>query len=115
MPNINSTIKEISLIYGGSYVQLKKLNSVLKNVNLVPKSFNLMPQKSFNLVPKKSKLVGKRIKISAENIQKTTYLVDWTLSKQVCDVIAMFIVSTKIPERERSISPSSFYGQVPDY
>ena len=29
--------------------------------------------------------------------------------------IAMFIVSAKIPEREGSISPSSLYGQLPDY
>ena len=27
----------------------------------------------------------------------------------------MLIASTKIPEREGSISPSSFYGQLPDY
>ena len=27
----------------------------------------------------------------------------------------MFIVSAKIPVREGSISPSSFYGQLPDY
>ena len=29
--------------------------------------------------------------------------------------IFVFIVLTKIPEREGSISPSSFYGQLPDY
>ena len=27
----------------------------------------------------------------------------------------LFIASAKIPEREGSISPSSFYGQLPDY
>ena len=27
----------------------------------------------------------------------------------------MLIASAKIPEREGSISPSSFYGQLPDY
>ena len=27
----------------------------------------------------------------------------------------MFIASAKIPEREGSISPSSFYGQLPHY
>ena len=27
----------------------------------------------------------------------------------------LFIASIKVPERERSISPSSFYGQLPDY
>ena len=27
----------------------------------------------------------------------------------------MLIASTKIPEHEGSISPSSFYGQLPDY
>ena len=29
--------------------------------------------------------------------------------------IVLFIGSAKIPEREGSISPSSFYGQLPDY
>ena len=29
--------------------------------------------------------------------------------------IFVFIASAKIPEREGSISPSSFYGQLPDY
>ena len=29
--------------------------------------------------------------------------------------IFMFIASAKIPEREESISPSSFHGQLPDY
>ena len=29
--------------------------------------------------------------------------------------IFMFIASAKIPEREGSISPSSFYEQLPDY
>ena len=29
--------------------------------------------------------------------------------------IVLFTASTKIPEREKSISPSSFYGQLPDY
>ena len=29
--------------------------------------------------------------------------------------IVLFIASAKIPEREGSISPSSFYGQLPDY
>ena len=28
--------------------------------------------------------------------------------------IFVFIASAKIPEREGSISPSSFYGQLPD-
>ena len=27
----------------------------------------------------------------------------------------LFTASAKIPERERSISPSSCYGQLPDY
>ena len=27
----------------------------------------------------------------------------------------MFITSAKVPEHEGSISPSSFYGQLPDY
>ena len=28
---------------------------------------------------------------------------------------SMLIISTKIPQRERSISPSNFYGHVPNY
>ena len=31
------------------------------------------------------------------------------------EVDAMLIASAKIPKREGSISPSSFYGQLPDY
>ena len=31
------------------------------------------------------------------------------------EVDAMLIASAKIPEHERSIFPSSFYGQLPDY
>ena len=72
----------------------------------MPKNFNLV-LKNFNLVPKK-------IKISAKKIQKITNRVDWILSRRVYDVITMLTASTKIPKREGSISPSRFYGQLPD-
>ena len=37
------------------------------------------------------------------------------MRKEVCDVITMFIASTKIEELEGSISPSSFYGELSSY
>ena len=52
---------------------------------------------------------------SAKKFLKLTNQVDWILSKRVCEVFTMFIASAKIPEREGSISPSSFYGQLLDY
>ena len=48
-------------------------------------------------------------------MQKITNWIDWILSKRVSDVITMFIASVKISAREGNISPSSFYGQLPDY
>ena len=52
---------------------------------------------------------------SAGKVQKITNRIDWILSKQVYDVVTMFIAPTKILEREGSISPSRFYGQLSDY
>ena len=52
---------------------------------------------------------------SAKKFLKLTNQVDWILSKRVCEVFTMFIALAKIPEREGSISPSSFYGQLLDY
>ena len=35
--------------------------------------------------------------------------------KEIKGKIVLFIASVKILEREGNISPSSFYGQLPDY
>ena len=71
--------------------------------------------KKIKISVEKIKNSAEKIQGSATKIQKIINRVDWILSKQDCDVITMFIVSAKIPERERSISPTSFYGQLPDY
>ena len=63
----------------------------------------------------KIKISAGKIQNSNEKIQKITNGVDWILSKGVSDVITTCIALTKIPEREESISPSSFYGQLPGY
>ena len=64
-------------------------------------------------MPKKNS--ANKIQNSVEKIQKITNRVDWILSERVCDVVTMFTASTKIPEREGSISLSSFYGKLPNY
>ena len=53
--------------FGGSYVQLKKLNLVPKSFNLVPKKFNLVPQ-NFNLVQKKQ-FSAEKIQLGAQKFQ----------------------------------------------
>ena len=58
---------------------------------------------------------SEKILNSAKKFLKLTNQVDWILSKRVCEVFTMFIALAKIPEREGSISPYSFYGQLLDY
>ena len=58
----------------------------------------------------KIKISDEKIQNSAEKIQKITNRVDWMLSERDCDVIIMFIASTKIPERERASHLPAFMG-----
>ena len=67
--------------------------------------------KKFSLLPEiKNKISDEKIQNSAEKIQKITNRVDWMLSERDCDVIIMFIASTKIPERERASHLPAFMG-----
>ena len=63
-------------------------------------------------------------KMSGTSKQKKNYFLEKykSLSRNTMNVtsvlerkIVLFIASSKIPEPEGSISPSSFYGQLPDY
>ena len=44
-----------------------------------------------------------------------TLLLSWNLCLKSMADEALLIASAKISEREGSISPSTFYGQLPDY
>ena len=63
--------------------------------------------KKIKISAKKIKIVLKKFNIVPNKFKKITNQVYWILNKRVCDVIAMFIASTKIPKHEGSISPSS--------
>ena len=63
--------------------------------------------KKIKINAKKFKIVLKKFKIVPKKFKKIANQVYWILSKGVCDVITMFIASTKIPKHEESISPSS--------
>ena len=74
-----------------------------------------MQPKKTNFEPEKFQFSAKKNHFSAGKFQIITNQIDWILSKQVYDVVTMFIAPTKILEREGSISPSRFYGQLSDY
>ena len=63
--------------------------------------------KKIKISAKNFKIVLKKFKIVPKKFKKITNQVYWILSKRVCDVITMFIASTKTPKHEGSISPSS--------
>ena len=63
--------------------------------------------KKIKISAKNFKIVLKKFKIVPKIFKKITNQVYWILSKRVCDVITMFIASTKTPKHEGSISPSS--------
>ena len=64
-----------------------------------------------------------KIKLFLNYLLKLPWLLDGSvrnvfLSPFYCSILIrciVFIASGKIPEREGSISPSSFYGELPDY
>ena len=97
---------------------LKKLNLVQKKIQFTANKNQNLWQKNKKKKKKKSaqktRNNAKNFQISAEKIQKIFNRVDWILSKRVFDVITVFIASAKILECEGSISPSTFYGKLPD-
>ena len=74
-------------------------------------------QKKIKIIDKLIKLSAGKIQNSAEKIQnsvgkiqKITNPVDWVLSKRLCDLITMFIASTKIAKREGASHHPDFWG-----
>ena len=73
-------------------------------------------QKKIKIIDKLIKLSAGKIQNSAEKIQnsvgkiqKITNPVNWILSKRVCDLITMFIASTKITKREGASHHPAFW------